>query len=204
MFETRFNKSHSISKNLLLIKGLGQSKINIMCKALGINPQLRLKSLSKTHTEKLYSLLSKFKKQSHLDYVLQDINPLYFSSPANNYSFIREQLSPNKLDDINETLIFFINKKATYTYFHSFYLTGSDSTHLYSKEGRELENKLDRNIIIDESLEEYEKTNITSLVATNTYRGRRLKLGYPSRGQRTRTNARTARRLNKRFLFKKN
>jgi len=189
MFETRFNKSHSIYKNLLLIKGLGHYKINIMCKGLGINPQLRLKSLSKTHTEKLYTLLSKFKKQSHLDYVLQDINHIFSSSPGNYSRYIREQLLTHKLDEINETLIFFMNKKATHTYLNTF---------------QEVEKKLDRNIIIDESLEEYEKTNITSLVATNAYRGRRLKLGYPSRGQRTRTNARTARRLNKRYLFKKN
>jgi small subunit ribosomal protein S13 len=47
------------------------------------------------------------------------------------------------------------------------------------------------------SLEEYKKEKIKILINLNTWRGRRYKQGYPVRGQRTRSNAKTARRLNR-------
>jgi small subunit ribosomal protein S13 len=54
---------------------------------------------------------------------------------------------------------------------------------------------------IDSLLIQFNKKNILKLVELNTYRGRRHKLGYPVRGQRTRSNGRTARRLNRSFSF---
>ncbi len=47
------------------------------------------------------------------------------------------------------------------------------------------------------SLDEYKKEKIKILINLNTLRGRRYKQGYPVRGQRTRSNAKTARRLNR-------
>jgi len=47
------------------------------------------------------------------------------------------------------------------------------------------------------ALDSWVKTSLTTLVEQNSYRGRRLKQGYPSKGQRTKTNAKTARKLNK-------
>ena len=47
------------------------------------------------------------------------------------------------------------------------------------------------------NLEEYRKENIKMLINLNTYRGRRFKQGYPVKGQRTRSNAKTARKLNR-------
>lgn len=218
MFETRFNKSNTIIKNLLLIKGLGKFKIFIICKALGINPQLRLKDLSKNHSDRLYTLLSKIKKQTHLDYVIQDIDNTFMSLPTNNYSLIREQLGTKKrYEETIDTLIYLINKNATHRYFNVYNLNFNQfttsnllSSYGFSKKGYgdlkesitntklEKNNILDNNIIIDENLKDYEKNIILNLISTNTYRGRRLKLGYPTRGQRTRTNARTARKLNRR------
>jgi|TARA_B110000305_G_C18941171_1_gene404035 small subunit ribosomal protein S13 len=54
---------------------------------------------------------------------------------------------------------------------------------------------------IDSLLIQFNKKNILKLVELNTYRGRRHKLGYPVRGQRTRSNGRTASRLNRSFSF---
>jgi small subunit ribosomal protein S13 len=59
-------------------------------------------------------------------------------------------------------------------------------------------NKIGQAIImspIDSLLYQFNKKNILKLVELNTYRGRRHKLGYPVRGQRTRSNARTAKKL---------
>jgi small subunit ribosomal protein S13 len=50
---------------------------------------------------------------------------------------------------------------------------------------------------IDFSLYLFDKKNIDKYISLNTYRGKRHKLGYPVRGQRTRSNARTARHINK-------
>ena len=50
---------------------------------------------------------------------------------------------------------------------------------------------------IEFALTQFNKKKILRLVDLNTFRGRRHKLGYPVRGQRTRSNAQSARRLNK-------
>jgi small subunit ribosomal protein S13 len=50
---------------------------------------------------------------------------------------------------------------------------------------------------IDSLLFQFNKKNILKLIELNTYRGRRHKLGFPVRGQRTRSNAKTAKRLNR-------
>lgn len=47
------------------------------------------------------------------------------------------------------------------------------------------------------SLDDFKKENLKILITLNTYRGRRFKYGYPVKGQRTRSNGRTARRLNR-------
>ena len=53
---------------------------------------------------------------------------------------------------------------------------------------------------IDSLLTQFRDLNIAKLVDLNTFRGRRHKLGFPVRGQRTRSNGLTARRLNRSFL----
>lgn len=52
---------------------------------------------------------------------------------------------------------------------------------------------------IDSLLTQFRDRNISKLVDLNTFRGRRHKLGFPVRGQRTRSNARTARRVGGRY-----
>jgi small subunit ribosomal protein S13 len=55
------------------------------------------------------------------------------------------------------------------------------------------------NIKIGGDLNSQEISNINTLIAIGCYRGRRHKLGYPVRGQRTKNNAKTSK---KRRLFK--
>lgn len=52
---------------------------------------------------------------------------------------------------------------------------------------------------IDALLTQFRNRNVAKLVDLNTFRGRRHKLSFPVRGQRTRSNGRTARRLNHSF-----
>ena len=47
------------------------------------------------------------------------------------------------------------------------------------------------------NLDDFKKDNLKVLITLNTYRGRRFKNGYPVKGQRTRSNGATARRLNR-------
>lgn len=54
-------------------------------------------------------------------------------------------------------------------------------------------------IVLKKNKEEYKtnfiKTNINRLIKLNCYRGVRHRLGFPVRGQRTRSNAKTAKKL---------
>jgi ribosomal protein S13 len=49
------------------------------------------------------------------------------------------------------------------------------------------------------NLDEFRKKNVTNLITLNSHRGRRIKQGFPAHGQRTRSNAKTAKRLNRSF-----
>lgn len=53
------------------------------------------------------------------------------------------------------------------------------------------------NIIIDRNLSITFKENINKLIQLNTHRGRRIKYGYPAHGQRTSSNAKTAKKTKK-------
>ena len=61
----------------------------------------------------------------------------------------------------------------------------------------------DNIILIEDEYKEYNKERIKELIVKNSYRGRRIKQGYPARGQRTRTNARTRRGSKKTVAGKK-
>ena len=50
------------------------------------------------------------------------------------------------------------------------------------------------NLVITEELKKLKSQNVKNLVSIKSYRGLRLKEGLPVRGQRTHTNARTARK----------
>jgi small subunit ribosomal protein S13 len=50
---------------------------------------------------------------------------------------------------------------------------------------------------IDTSLRNKIKSNINAKIKINSFAGKRHRLGYPVKGQRTRSNARTAKKLNR-------
>jgi small subunit ribosomal protein S13 len=51
------------------------------------------------------------------------------------------------------------------------------------------------NILLKGDLSRWLKNNIDKLISLNVYRGFRHRQGFPSRGQRTHTNARTSKKL---------
>jgi len=57
------------------------------------------------------------------------------------------------------------------------------------------------NLIIDRNLSLTFKENINKLIQLNTHRGRRIKYGYPAHGQRTSSNAKTAKKTKKLFKW---
>ncbi|CAH1758932.1 13362_t:CDS:2 [Entrophospora sp. SA101] len=58
------------------------------------------------------------------------------------------------------------------------------------------------NMKIESDLRRETRNNIIHHRTIGSYKGKRHAMGYPVRGQRTRTNARTARKLNGRWLKK--
>lgn len=62
---------------------------------------------------------------------------------------------------------------------------------------RRLQEPLNGKTPIQFRLKKFEHHHITNLIKAKSYKGMRHELSYPVRGQRTRTNAKTARRLNR-------
>jgi small subunit ribosomal protein S13 len=116
---------------------------------------------------------------------------------------IYSNLAPSKVDKLN-VLISQYRKKTTPFTFVLTHPTGSSDNSItpygnYSSETK-LEGNLEQTILFNPiltSLDEFKKDNIKMLISLNALRGRRLKQGYPVRGQRTRSNARTAKKLNR-------
>ena len=76
-------------------------------------------------------------------------------------------------------------------------ILSKESSSLQSKlPSRKFSSNIQHNPILS-NLDEFKKDNIKILVSINTLRGRRLKQGFPVRGQRTRSNAKTAHKLNR-------
>ena len=61
-----------------------------------------------------------------------------------------------------------------------------------------LSNLKKSNKLIERNLEVEVKNNISKLISINAYRGKRISLGLPAHGQRTWSNGKIARKLNKR------
>lgn len=104
---------------------------------------------------------------------------------------------PHKLDQLNLLLSFYKKRNYPFTLQSITDLDPQSS----AKENRTLyNNKLQLSPLaspIELALDEYNKSNIVQSIKLNTYKGRRYKYGYPVKGQRTRCNGRTARKLNR-------
>jgi len=55
------------------------------------------------------------------------------------------------------------------------------------------------NLVLANDLKKYKSMNYTKIVSIKSYKGLRKLLGLPVRGQRTHTNAKIAKKLNKKF-----
>jgi len=214
MFETKFNKNNTLFKNLLTIKGIGNTKAILICKYIGINKNIKIKDIPNNYLEKLYFFLTSIKKQS-----FNDISNKNMGLNSNNETEISKLFTKNK-EKINKNFIKLnnlnlniknldkkrIKNENNNTYYNKennlfiFNLLSSHNLSLYISPSDERKHKLNKiNItnnftIIEDNLLEYNKSKILKLININTYRGRCLKFGYPNRGQRTRSNARTARK----------
>lgn len=100
-------------------------------------------------------------------------------SPNTDYS----SLLPHKVDQLNHLLSIF-RKKVTPFYIPFF-----------------INKKKSRFNPILANLDEFRKDNVKMQISLNSWRGKRIKQGYPVHGQRTRSNARTAHRLNRSAFF---
>ena len=103
---------------------------------------------------------------------------------------IYSNLAPHKIDKLN-TWISFFRKKSTPINLGQLDPSGiTEGSYVNKNE------KITFGPIL-ENLEEFKKENIKILISLNALRGRRYKQGYPVRGQRTRSNAITAKKLNR-------
>lgn len=211
MIETQLDTNRTIYRNLLKIKGLGRSRTQKLLKILGWNKNIKVKDIDRKNMEKLLIILAKIKKQtSNMSTTL--IEDFEQSNTSSTDLFIRQLIKTN--DDYKITystsntfqiggkgVMNMINTKNIVNTLHNFSL---DVKHSPSKDNiiikGEKKGKKERSKeiwLIEENLVEFKKKNILNLIETNAHRGRRFKYGYPVKGQRTRSNANTAHKLNR-------
>lgn len=133
----------------------------------------------------------------------------YFLGISINTKFI--DLAPHKLDLLN-TLLSFYNKLVLRPFLFN-HITDLAARGLFNENKKDSSSGIDSNLPrlfslknhlsllyhtpILSNLNNFNNSNLLLLINLNTYRGRRYKLNYPVRGQRTRSNANTAYKLNR-------
>jgi ribosomal protein S13 len=177
-----------VFRNLLQIKGISTATATKMCFLLGISCNTIYSKLSTHKIDQLNLLLSIYKKKT---------SPFYFNALIHDVnSLFALRATPTPVLPIGS---------------QGGDLTRGGKSHLSNVFDPSLENKdLDAGLAprvpmgqrilhspILTSLDDFKKENLKILITLNTYRGRRFKYGYPVKGQRTRSNGRTARRLNR-------
>lgn len=60
-----------------------------------------------------------------------------------------------------------------------------------------LEKTIESKFVVNQELRKFNNNNIINLIETNSYKGRRHLKGYPVRGQRTRSNAKSQKTFHK-------
>nr|AZL87997.1 ribosomal protein S13 [Harveyella mirabilis] len=76
--------------------------------------------------------------------------------------------------------------------------------HLNDQQIISIRNILSNNYQLEGNLKRLENINIKRLIEIGSYRGKRHQLNLPSRGQRTKTNSRTSRKMKRITANKKN
>jgi ribosomal protein S13 len=123
-------------------------------------------------------------------------------------STVYSKLSTHKIDQLNLLLSIYKKKTSPFHFnvlindVNSLFLSpnsnpvGTTPPNTIEVQGPRSEAKILHSPILT-NLDEFKKDNLKVLITLNTYRGRRFKNGYPVKGQRTRSNGATARRLNR-------
>lgn len=185
MFEFDWKLNKSVFRNLLRIRGISHTTATKLCALLGISNKIKYSELSSHKLDQLQLLLSYYNKKSKVFPLnsLSDLNgsqqePSNTLPPKGANTMTVSHIKPAKWSKV------WVDCRAR---FATHQLRGSPIT---------LSQNMQHNPIMN-SLDILKKENILSLINLNTYRGRRFKFGYPVKGQRTRTNANTARKLNR-------
>jgi small subunit ribosomal protein S13 len=174
-----------VFRNLLEIKGISTTLALKICALLGISGHTIYSKLSPHKVDQLNLLLSLYRKKTSPFLVTSNV----VSQPnLPEGSLAHRACSAPGGGGVTPP-------KADYLMFAEQHLD-CGATHM------DIQNKLGEKILhspILSNLDEFKKENIKILINLNALRGRRFKQGYPVRGQRTRSNAKTARRLNRMF-----
>jgi small subunit ribosomal protein S13 len=160
-----------VFRNLLEIKGISTTLALKICALLGISGNTIYSKLSPHKVDQLNLLLSLYRKKT---------SPFLVTSNVVSHSNVPlNQKEKQKKDYLM--------------------LPANEITNLEQLGGMaQMGEKILHSPILS-SLDEFKKENIKILINLNALRGRRFKQGYPVRGQRTRSNAKTARRLNRMY-----
>jgi ribosomal protein S13 len=164
-----------VYRNLLQIKGVSKALSLKICALLGISCNTIYSKLSPHKVDQLNQLLSVYRKKT---------GPFIVKGKSLE---LVENLK-NDCKDVEELGVF--GGSSNYNVENS----------LYNVELSPSKSVLSSGLLhtpILSNLDEFRKENIKMLINLNTYRGRRFKQGYPVKGQRTRSNAQTARKLNR-------
>ncbi len=175
MFEIEWKKEKSVYRNLLKIKGISKTFATIVTALLGISKDTKYGELDQEKQEELNLCFANYKKKT---------------APFSIMNFAKNSLT-QELNKLKRSESSELEK------------VQPDWVHLsnYSPNSINLvEQELTKDRIatpILSSLDAFNSANIKMLINSGTLRGKRIKLGYPVRGQRTRSNGKTAKRLNR-------
>lgn len=100
----------------------------------------------------------------------------------------------NKHLEIALTAIYGIGRSRAKQICHACNIDSASSIRNLNEEGVELLRAEIKKLVLEGDLRRLISTNIKRLMDINSYRGRRHRLGLPVRGQRTSSNAKTARK----------
>jgi ribosomal protein S13 len=178
-----------VFRNLLEIKGISTTLALKICALLGISSNTIYSKLSPHKVDQLNLLLSLYRKKT---------SPFLVTSNVVSHSNVPlNQKEQQKKDYLMLPGIKSANGITKVGQFggHPESLTGLSPA---GKGVAQMGEKILHSPILS-SLDEFKKENIKILINLNALRGRRFKQGYPVRGQRTRSNAKTARRLNRMY-----
>ena len=202
---SRFNPEKPVIRNLLNFKGIGHTKAILICETLGLAPNEKIKNISQVKIDRLSQLLADIKKLTIPTPLLPFLKP-YVGSKSKNPAppCVAPYTGARALSGGEPTAAAAPRQGQT------------QSTDLLEEKQYK---EVPICIIIEGNLIAHQKENILRLISIDCHRGRRrgpkgssneksrspatLRTSgirpAPVRGQRTRSNAKTAKKLNGSF-----